>query len=235
MAKPVVTEFPEGDKPLMELAQVQEAYQVEYDKVMKKHGLDYLEGARAGMILCSIVFNYHCGSNKDIDPYVATGIVAMGVVEGAKTSPQPLKSKGATAEQTKGYIDDQAAGLLQTVASSSISGSGTRLVVGDGMAAMKDALANGGKYLLVNPGVLSKLKEGNIDPFLVYETALRMELESKISQIDFVNANVDELAQKWSGKSLDQAPMDIRQLLWLIKNAEKYGYQQSGNSWKLEG
>ncbi len=96
MAKPVVTEFPEQDKPLMELAQVQAEYQDQYNEIMKKHGLDYLEGARAGMILCSIVFNYHCIANKDIDPYVATGIVAMGVVEGAKTSPVSLKSKDAT-------------------------------------------------------------------------------------------------------------------------------------------
>ncbi|MGB7872935.1 MAG: hypothetical protein WBL25_01025 [Anaerolineales bacterium] len=232
LSKPLLTEFPEKDKPLMELAQIQTIYQDEYHAIMKKHGLDYLEGARAGMIICSIFFDDLCIKSKAIDPYVATGIVAMGVVEGAKTSPQPLKSKSGKSTATKDKKDNQAAGLLQTVANSSISGSGTRLVVGDGMAAMKEALANGGKYLLVNPGVLSKLEEGNIDPFLVYETALRMELETKISRIDFVNENVDELAQEWSGKSQDQTPMYVRQLLWLKENAEKFGYQQSGNSWK---
>jgi len=45
---------------------------------------------------------------------------------------------------------------------------------------MKEALDNGGKYILVNPGVVSKLKESNIDPFLIYEAALRLEVESKI-------------------------------------------------------
>ena len=79
MAKPLVTEFPEKDKSLMELTQVQENYQVEYNEIMKKYGLDYLESTRAGMIVCSIFFNYHCVSKKDIDPYVATGIVAMNV------------------------------------------------------------------------------------------------------------------------------------------------------------
>jgi hypothetical protein len=234
MAKPLVQEIPEGDKPRMDLPQIQAEYQDQYNEIMNKHGLDYLEGARAGMILCSIFFHYHCIANKDIDPYVATGIVGRGVVEGAKTSLVPLNSKGATAKPTKGKKDNQVAGLLQTVASSSISGSGARLVLGRGMAPMKEAQANGGKYMLANPGVLIKLEKSNIDPFLVYEAALRMELESKISQIDVVNANVDELVQEWSGKSLDQAPMYVRQLLWLKANAEKYGYQQSGNSWKLK-
>ena len=99
---------------------------------------------------------------------------------------------------------------------------------------MEEAKANGGKYLLANPGVLIKLEEGNIDPFLVYETALHMELASKISQIDIVNTNVDELVREWSGKPQDKAPNYVRQVLWLEENAEKYGYQRNGNSWKLK-
>jgi hypothetical protein len=97
---------------------------------------------------------------------------------------------------------------------------------------MKEALDNGGKYILVNPGVVRKLKEGNIDPFLVYEAALLMEVESKIPQIDFVSGDVDQLAQQWSGKPQGQVPVHVRQIMWLKENAEKYGYQQSGNSWK---
>lgn len=234
MAKPLVQNISDQDKPLMDLAQVQAEYQKPYNLIMKKHGLDDLESARAGMILCSILFQYHCIANKDIDPYVATGIVAMGVVEGAKTSPAPLKPEGTSSTSNNDTNEDKAAELFRTIAGTSISGSGTRLVLGRGMAPMQEAQANGGKYLLANPGVLIKLEESNIDPFLVYEAALRMELESKISRIDFVNANVDELAQEWSGKPLDQAPMYVRQLLWLKANAEKYGYQQSGNSWKLK-
>ena len=60
---------------------------------MRKHGSDYLEGARAGMIICSMIFDYHCVKNGDIDPYVATGIVAMGVVEGAKNKPGAAKEE----------------------------------------------------------------------------------------------------------------------------------------------
>lgn len=91
MSKPVVTVFPEQDQPRMNVEQVQKEYQDQYHAIMKKHGLDTLNGARAGMVVCSIIFEYHRTVAKDIDPFVATGIVAMGVVEGAKTAPPPLK------------------------------------------------------------------------------------------------------------------------------------------------
>ncbi len=236
MSKPLVQVIPDQNKPLMELDQIQAEYQDQYNEIMKKHGLDDLEGARAGMVLCSIVFHYHCIANKDIDPYVATGIVAMGVIEGAKTSPAPLKSNGAmpTSASSQNAQNSQVAELSRSIAENSTSGSGNRLVLGEGMMPMQEALSNGGKYILVNPGVLSKLKESNIDPFVVYETALRMEVESKIPRIDFVHANADELVQEWSGKPEEQAPLHVRQMLWLIANAEKFGYQQSGNSWILK-
>src|SRR5690349_10541908 len=93
MAKPLVTDFPEQDKPRMTVEQVLAEYQDQYLEIMQRHGLDTLEGARAGMVICSIVFLHHCTVTKDIDPYVGAGIVAMGIVEGAKTAPPPLGSR----------------------------------------------------------------------------------------------------------------------------------------------
>ena len=136
MARPLVQEIPEQNKSLMELSQVQIEYQEQYNQIMQKHGLDYLEGARAGMIICSILINYHCIKNKDVDPYVATGIVVMGVVEGAKTSPIPLKSDDTRSTSNNDTNDDKAAELLRTIAGTSMSGSGTRLVLGSGMTPM---------------------------------------------------------------------------------------------------
>lgn len=92
MSKPPVTEFPEKNKPLMSTEQIQAEYQDQYDAIMKKHGLDYLNAARAGMVVSSIVFQFHCTKTKDIDPHIGAGIIAMGIVEGAKTAPPPLKS-----------------------------------------------------------------------------------------------------------------------------------------------
>lgn len=234
MAKPLVQEIPEQDKPLMELAQVRSEYQKEYALIMKKHGLDELESARTGMVVCSMLFNYHCVKNKDIDPYVATGIVAMGVVEGAKTSPVPLKSENQTKTSNEDEKETEAAELIKTIADSSISGSGERLVLGEKFKAMKEAMDNGGKYILAHPEVENKLQQSGIDPYIVYHTALTQELESKISRIDSVDTDLDSLVKEWEEKPQDQAPLHVRQLLWLKANAEKYGYQQTGNSWKLK-
>ena len=98
---------------------------------------------------------------------------------------------------------------------------------------MQEALSNGGKYILVHPEVLNQLKQNNIDSFLVYEAAIRIEIESRIAQIDFVGANVDKLLQAWAGKPEDQAPIHVRLMLWLKNNARTYGYEQNGNSWVL--
>jgi len=227
---------PDEFKPVKTLQQIQEAHQDEYNAIMKRHGLDYLEGARAGMIVCSMVFGYHCVQRKDIDPRVGAGIISMGIVTGAKTVPMPLKLEGSAPAPVaeNNAQNNQLTGVLKSIASNSTSGSETRLVLGEGMASMQEALAHGGKYILVHPGVVEQLVQNKIDPYLVYETALRLEMESKIPQIDFIGGIVDELLQQWSGKPQSQIPIHIRQILWLSANADNFGYVKSGNGWKLK-
>jgi hypothetical protein len=232
----LVTQFPEKDKPLMTTDQVLAEYQDQYHAVMKKHGLDYRDGARAGMIFCSMIFQFHCVREKDIDPSVATGIVAMGVVEGAKTAPLPLKPQVASPAPAAGSPRqrDQVAELLKRIAASSTDGSGTRLVVGEGITPMQEALAQGGRYILIHPEVLNQLKQNNIDPFLVYEAALRIETASKIAHIDLAGAHVNEILKSWTGKPGNQAPLHARQVLWLEEHANSLGYERKGNSWVLK-
>jgi len=213
MAKPVVTEFPEKDKPLMELAQIQSEYQNKYNEIMKKHGLDYLEGAQAGMIVCSIIFSYHCITNKDIDPYVATGIVAMGVVEGAKTSPVPLNAK---------TIDNPSQAAPANV---------SRFVIGELGDVIEDVNKNGGQYTQLNPAVEATLKQGNIDPKVIYIKGLESQLESKVGRVDFIKMNIDEiLRQEKNG----QMPIPVFLAFWINEKAEEYGYKRDGNSWVLK-
>ena len=211
MARPLVTKFPEQDKPLMEVAQVQAEYQDSYHEIMKKHGLGYLEGARAGMIVCSMAFQYHCMKVKDIDPYVATGIIAMGVVEGAKTAPPPLGS-GSKAENKNA----------------------SRLVLGERDAVIKETHENGGIFIDINPGVLALLKQGNLDPYLIHEKALLKQIEAKIPRIDFINLDVDKLYDEWRRKSYDLAPIHVRLMMWLKNNSAAHNYEQDGNSWVLK-
>lgn len=79
-------------KPRVEMSYVQKELQDQYNAVMKKHGFDYAEGARAGVVICSILYQHHCTVANDITPSVAAGIVAQGILEAAKTAPPPLKS-----------------------------------------------------------------------------------------------------------------------------------------------
>ena len=135
---------------------------------------------------------------------------------------------------SSGKKNDQFSDLLNGIAQNSTSGSGTRLVLGEGMAPMSEALKNGGRYILVHPEVIRKLEENGIDGFLVYEAALKMELASKIPQIDFISGDAAGLMQQAQGKPERQVPLHIRQLLWLRDNAGNHGYRQNGNSWILK-
>ncbi len=235
MSKPLVTVFPDKDKPRMSVEQVQEEYQENYNEIMKRHGLDDLNAARAGMVVCSVIFQYHCTRAKDIDPYVATGIIAMGLVEGAKTAPPPLKPRSSPVPTSDSSAqNNQFTEILKSIAQNSIDGTGARLVLGEGMTPMQETLRNGGRYILVHPEVAKQLKQNNIDPFLVYETAMHMEIASRIPLIEFIGVNLDTLLQTWSGKPEDQAPLHVRQALWLQSNANQFGYEKMGNSWKLK-
>jgi hypothetical protein len=231
-----ILQVPEMHKPLQTLLQIQEQHQDEYNAIMKRHGLDYLEGARAGTIVCSMAFGYLCLQRKDIDPRIGAGIISMGIITGAKTTPMPLKPQNSSSSATAGNNtkNNQLIEVLKNIAVNSTSGSGARLVLGEGMQSMAEALSKGGKYILLHPEVVNKLKQNNIDPYLVYEVAMRIELGGKISQLDFVSGNTDELLQTWSGKPQEQLPIHVRQLLWLAANASSFGYEQHGNSWYLK-
>lgn len=108
-----------------------------------------------------------------------------------KKEPAPVKSAGPVEKN-----NDQFSDLLKGIAQNSTDGSGTRLVLGEGMAPMSEALKNGGRYILVHPEVIRKLEENGIDGFLVYEAALKMELASKIPQIDFISGDAAGLMQQ---------------------------------------
>lgn len=140
LSKPLVTVFSEQDKPRMDVAQAQQEFQDRYNEIMKRYGLDYLEGARSGIIACSIIFHYHCMVAKDMDPYVASGIVAIGVVEGAKTAPPPFGSASSMDSGEEKKVRNN-----------------NRLVLGERDVAIQEALEYGGVFIDPNPEVLRAL------------------------------------------------------------------------------
>ena len=83
--------LPELHRPRVEMLYIQRELQERYNAVMKKHGFGYLDGARVGIVLCSILIEqYHAGGILDSEP--AVGLVAEKVLEAAKTIPPPLKN-----------------------------------------------------------------------------------------------------------------------------------------------
>ena len=218
ISQPLVTKFPDTDKPRMEVGEVQREFQDSYSEIMKRHGLDDLNAARAGMVVASIVFEYHTKVAKDIDLRIATGIVAMGVVEGAKTAPPPLGSGSASVSPShkKGRDDN-------------------RLLLGERDAVLREALDHGGSYIDLNPEVLRTLQAASIDPYLIYEKAMLNKIEEKIPRIDFVRVDVEKAVDEWKSRPQTQAPIYIRLIFWLKKNAAMYGYDQDKNSWIFKG
>jgi hypothetical protein len=59
-------------------------------------------------------------------------------------------------------------------------------------------------------------------------------MEEKVDVFDFVEMDVEALFREWSGKPSGQAPIPVRLVLWMKKNAASHGYEQNGNCWVLK-
>ena len=82
----------DSHKPRVEMTYIQKELQDQYNALMKKHGFEYADAARAGIVLCSVLVQYHSTTLKEIDMYAAAGMVAQGIIEAAKTVPPPLQN-----------------------------------------------------------------------------------------------------------------------------------------------
>jgi hypothetical protein len=110
----------------------------------------------------------------------------------------------------------------------------SRLILGERESVMQEARQHGGAFIDPHPEALKMLQASNIDPYLIYEQALLQQMEKRISRIDFVQANVEELFEAWKWKPETQIPIHVRLIIWLKHNAGAHGYEQSGNSWVLK-
>ena len=80
---------PRWFRPQVEMIDVQSKLQEQYNTVMKKYDFDYLEGARVGIILCSMLIQQYSRAGL-IDSDAAMGVVAQGIFEAARTVPPAL-------------------------------------------------------------------------------------------------------------------------------------------------
>jgi hypothetical protein len=78
-------------QPRKTLLQIQERFQDRYNAIMKEHGFDYMEGAKTGAVVCALLVKVYTLRRKDMETRLAASIVSLGIIEGAKTAPAPLK------------------------------------------------------------------------------------------------------------------------------------------------
>ncbi len=84
-------DIPPEYEPRKDILQVQELFQVPYNRIMEKYGFDYLEGSKTGAVICARLVKLHCENRKDIEPPTAASTISIGFVEGSKTVPAQLK------------------------------------------------------------------------------------------------------------------------------------------------
>ena len=95
-----------------------------------------------------------------------------------------------------------------------------------------DAVENGGIFFDTGDAVWDHLVDSGIeDLFVVNEQFLRNQLESGVERIDFVVENIWDVVN--SPDPDISTSFRAKEIDWLLKNADKYGYELIGNSWVL--
>jgi len=79
---------PRSFRPQVDMPYVQSELQQQYNAVMEKHGFDYREGTRVGILLCSILIQEYSRAGM-IETDAATGVVAQRIFEAAKQCSLP--------------------------------------------------------------------------------------------------------------------------------------------------
>ena len=81
-------------KPMHEFLHTQRLLEPLFVPIQAHHGFTQRQAAQAAAIATAILIHHFA---KHLDPNVAFGIAALGLVEGTKTSPDPVQLPGQTA------------------------------------------------------------------------------------------------------------------------------------------
>jgi len=83
----LVMDTPKQYAPQKGILEMQAGLQEPFNQIMRKHGLDYRQGAIVGANACAIAI---LKSRLLVDPHITCGLAALGFIEGSKTAPAPL-------------------------------------------------------------------------------------------------------------------------------------------------
>jgi RHS repeat-associated protein len=127
-----------------------------------------------------------------------------------------------------GAHSDEGVRLVKALAEQSTHGSGTRVVLGkwvEGGGYIAEAQKNGGIYYETASGVWDALGKNDALAWAANEQFLRNQLEAGVGRIDFVGQSIDDVRKSAVGS------FRWKEVDWLLRNAEKYGYKLVENSW----
>lgn len=127
-----------------------------------------------------------------------------------------------------GAHSDEGARLVKALAEQSTHGSGSRVVLGkwiEGGGYVAEAQKNGGIYYETASGVYDALGRNDALAWASNEQFLRNQLEAGVGRIDFVGQSIDDVLKSAVGS------FRWKEVDWLLRNAEKYGYKLVENSW----
>ncbi len=184
----------------------------------------------------------------------AWGSPTDGNIYLSTTSPRAITALQQLVEE--GPLNPNRAALIRILGEESMRGTGDRLILGpykestggvpitiDGVEQglyIQQALNENGLFfdlgsnqikIETNVGDMWTLLEKNdIDPFLVNESTLQIAVENKVP-IDFKLVDVDAELAKFALRPDAEVPVRVREMRWLVENAEEYGYVKEGNSW----
>jgi hypothetical protein len=182
-----------------------------------------------------------------IVPTLTAGGAGAAIAEGACGDGDCTNEAGAIATQLGkvGPNSVETARLADQLARLSTNGSGSRVVLGEylpGSAGSYEQIAiqRGGVYFQTPNGVYSLLgKFGHSAKDMVWEVNqafLRQMMERRVAAIDFVNMDIDDVLAQYGRRPIpwDQLTGRMRELFYLLHNAEQYGYERIGNSFVLK-
>jgi uncharacterized protein YukE len=123
---------------------------------------------------------------------------------------------------------DEAASLIEKIATFSSHGSGDRVVIGkwvEGGGYVQEAVENGGVYYMTMDGVYDALGRSNDLAWLTNERFLKDQLERGINRIDIFGETIEHIERHAIGTTR------WKEINFLKKHAAEYGYELVGNSW----
>ena len=175
-----------------------------------------------------------------IVPTLTVGGTGAAIAEGACGDGDCTNEAVGVAQQLSKFGPDSAKGLglVEQLAQLSTRGAGaTRVILGkyiEGSSQSYDKIAErlGGTYFKTADGVYNALGKSRELAWQVNETFLRNQLMRRVVSFDFV-IDIDDTLIQYRNVPWAELPPRVREIYFLLSNAQQYGYERIGNSFVL--